>query len=185
MDPLIQTVQKIMRYLGRFWTLRGIADIKELKFKGVIILLKSCFLLLCEALSRKIHGDSLFGGGGGMGIELYFWKIQITQLSNCAKGPRLTQIPFIQVKNECKMNPVGEWLDLRVRQALTAMGARGFWDTRGASCHVGAHFAKIHHSAVHSFLICVLLFTRCTSIKILFKLLKEFEKTDILVQQQD
>lgn len=161
---------------GEILNPEGIADIKELKFKGVIILLKSC-LLLCEA-EWKIHGDSLFGGGGGNGDWTLFWKIQITQLSNCAKGPRLTQIPFIQKwKMNVKWIQLAEWLDLRVRQALTAMGAqRGFWDTRGASCHVGAHFAKIHHSAVHSFLICVLLFTRCTSIKILFKLLKEFEK---------
>lgn len=33
---------------GEILNPEGIADIKELKFKGVIILLKSC-LLLCEA----------------------------------------------------------------------------------------------------------------------------------------
>lgn len=70
---------------GEILNPEGIADIKELKFKGVIILLKSC-LLLCEA-EWKIHGDSLFGGGGGgMGIELYFGKFK---LPNCQTVPKV------------------------------------------------------------------------------------------------
>lgn len=91
---------------GEILNPEGIADIKELKFKGVIILLKSC-LLLCEA-EWKIHGDSLFGGGGGeWGLNFILENSNYPIVKLCQRSKAYANTIYSEVKNECKMNPVG------------------------------------------------------------------------------